>query len=123
MSHQLLTNLHRFPVERHLVGGLVNAETNDHIFGCCNEFAWSQEGQFLATYYPSDNHVYIADTTIDDIINDIELKPPVYALTWSSDNQLYYVGYHQGDLVLQSAETDEVLINLNFHDRSKTEYA
>lgn len=95
-------------------GGLVDLD-NDYQWLCCNNFSWSNTGQYFAAFYYQDKTIYVINTNSNERISELPQDDVVYALAWTPTDELLAVSFVKEKLVLQNVNSGEIVMDLSRH--------
>lgn len=95
-------------------GGLVDLN-KDYQWLCCNNFSWSNAGQYFAAFYYGDKTIYVVDTNSNERISELPQDDAIYALAWTPADELLAVSFVKEKLVLRNVNSDEIVIDLSRH--------
>lgn len=95
-------------------GGLVDL-SKDYLLLCCNNFSWSNNGHYFATFSSNEKAIYIIDTSSNEIISESLQDSAVYALAWTPTDELLAVNFAKENLVLQNVNSGKIVMDLSRH--------
>lgn len=114
-----------------LGGALIDVKSEERVYGCCNEFAWSPDGRYIALInrwvgqFLEDKQrrdivvVVVIDTTSNEVVEEYQISEPVYAVVWDERNQLFASGILGVETVLFEISSNHVELDLSFYDNYK----
>jgi WD40 repeat protein len=94
-----------------LGGGVMDAKTNKYEFsaGIFPRFAWSKSGQYFAAVEESSNEIYVWDTVNNKVVRQEKQGIVIYALTWTSNDELLALGIKDIRTMVWNTNTGEVM--------------
>lgn len=95
-------------------GGLVDL-SKDYLLLCCNNFSWSNNSNYFATFSSYGKAIYVIDTSSNKIIYELPQDKSVYALAWTPTDELLAASFVNEKLVLQNAVSGEIVMDLSKH--------
>jgi len=94
-----------------LGGGVMNAKTNAYEFsaGIFPRFAWSKSGQYFASVEEDSNEIVVWDTINNKVVRQEKQGIVIYALTWTSNDELLALGIKDIRTMVWNTNTGEVI--------------
>lgn len=95
-------------------GGLADSD-RDYLWLCCNNFSWSNTGQYFAAFDYDNKTIYVIDTNSNEKISELQQEDNVHALAWTPTDELLAVSFVNEKLVLQNVNSGGILMDLSRH--------
>jgi len=94
-----------------LGGSLMDAKTSQYEFsaGIFPRFAWSKSGQYFASVEEDSNEIVVWDTINNKVFRQEKQGIVIYALTWTSNNELLALGINDIRTMVWNTNTGEVI--------------
>jgi len=97
-----------------LDGGVMDVKANEYEFGAgaFPTFAWSKTGQYFASVEEGSNEIFVWDTINNKVIRQEKQGFVIYALAWTSRDELLALGVRDIRTMVWNTNTGEVLKTL-----------
>lgn len=94
-----------------LGGSVIDRKTNMYEFsaGYFPSFAWSKSGQYFASVEEYSNEIYVWDTINNKIVRQEKQGIAIYALSWTSNDELLALGIKDIRTMVWNTNTGEVM--------------